>query len=178
MKRSLFFFAACFIAVAVISSCEQSREVSNLEQNLNEIINKYGNWTDNELARESIKTELVSFFNDSKGKSFQSFYNGELDFDEVITTPEGHNNNTDSVAARFNCSLSFYPSQQDNSTWIKFVVVGKLPKDEAIKLNRETKYRVDGNILGYIEDVNIDRLIGRIEMGMLVMEELKFLSDK
>ena len=37
MKRSLFFFAACFIAVVVITSCEQSREVSNLEQNLNEI---------------------------------------------------------------------------------------------------------------------------------------------
>lgn len=177
IRKTLSIVVCSFIAVVTILSCQENRVQSNLEQTLDGIIGKYGKWEDNDLATESFKKELVSLFNDSKGKNFQTFYNGELKFDDIVDTPEGHTNNTDTVVVRFNGSITCL-TPNDNDAWILFKVLGKLTKDEAIKLNRETGYKIDGNILGFIEDVNIDRIIARIDMGMIMMDEIHIIPSQ
>ena len=175
--KKLFMAFVCLMTMVIFASCgSNSYKTSNLATNIEPIFTQYRNWASNDLVVEPFKNEMISFFKGATGKEFSSFYDGEVRFDEIIPTPEGHNNTTDSVAVRFKCSdLVFIENTKGgmDDLEVKFDIIGKMSKSDASKLDGNLKYHIDGKIFGFIDDVDVSRaILPSIEMGHILCSEI------
>lgn len=173
MKKLVMAFVCLMTMVVSFTSCGTKNEekTTYLEEKVGEITDKYSAWTDNDLATEPFKNEMVSLFNNSKGMDFSEFYGKTIEFDEIIETPKGHVNNSDSVAVRFNLFETCF-SKENNYVCVSCDVIAKFSKKQAIDFKRGVKYKMQGKILGFIEDVDLwDKSNNRIKMGYILMED-------
>ena len=174
--RRLIMAIVCLMTMIIITSCGSDYKPSNMATELTPIFTEYYNWANNDLAVEPFKKEMITFFNNATGKEFASFYNGEVSFDEIIPTPAGHTNSTDSVAVRFKCSdLIFIKNVKggDDAFGVHFDVISVMHKSEAAKLGGGVKYHLNGNIFGFLEDIDLDTFgIPTINMGYILCENL------
>lgn len=148
------------------SGCKKEKN-TYLGEKVGEILKKYNNWSDNDLAAKVFEDEMISLFNDSKNMEFHTFYDDTIEFDEVIETSERFVNNSDSVAVRFR--VCFYKDY----TSINFDVITLFHKNDAINFSRNKKYKIDGKILTYLEDVYLDKSSNKIMMGYIIMKDNK-----
>ncbi len=166
----------CLMTTVVFVSCGSDYKPTNMATDLSPIFVEYSNWADNDLAVDPFKEKMVSFFNSSTNKEFVSFYNGEASFDEIIATPAGHTNSTDSVAVRFKCSdLIFIDNTRGGNDvfGVEFDVIGMMHKSEAAKLDGGVKYHLNGKIFGFLEDIDLDRFaVPTIDMGHVLCKDL------
>ena len=172
MKKVLWLIVCLMTMVIGLSSCGTKNEekTTYLEEKVGEIADKYSAWADNDLATEPFKNEMVSLFSNSKGMDFSEFYGKTIEFDEIIETPKRHVNNSDSVAVRFKLFETCF-SKENNHVSVSCDVIAKFPKEQAINFKRDVEYKMQGKILGFIEDVDLwDKSDNRIEMGYIMME--------
>ena len=169
---------AYFMAAVVFVSCSGVNKPTNMATKLSTIFEEHRNWGDNDLAFDSFKNKMITFFNDATNKEFISFYDGEVSFDEIVQTENRHINTTDSVVVKFKCLDHVYIENTKgghDSFTVEFGVVGKMHKSEATNLERDIKYYLNGNIFGYLEDISVDRVVHTINMGLILCDALKLM---
>lgn len=167
----------CLMTMVIFTSCGgSSYKASNLAENIEPIFAQYSNWASNDLVEEPFKNEMIAFFKGATGKEFSSFYDGEVSFDEIIPTPAGHKNTTDSVGVRFKCSeLIFLDNSKGgmDDLEVEFDIIGKMSKSDASKLDGNLKYYIDGKVFGFIDDVNVSRaILPSIKMGHILCDKI------
>lgn len=174
--KKFFMAIVCLMTMVVFSSCGSDYKSTNMATELSPIFKEYSNWASNDLVVEQFKEKMISFFDSATDKNFSTFYNGKVRFDEIIQAENRNVNATDSVVVRFKCSdhvsLENTKGGYDIFT-VKFDVIGKIHKSEASKLNGDIDYHLDGDIFGFLADVELDKYpIPTVDMGHILCKNL------
>ena len=184
MKKFIWFAIAillilCYLFVGIISQNKELglKEMNNFEKSIEPILEKNENWQDNELVEINFDNEMTTFFKNAVGTQFQDFYDGPLNFNEII----GINEKEDSVLVAFKYSetIWLYPTKNRNCSHhnIEFNVITNIAKDDAMRLGGNTKCKLKGKIIGYeenLEGFRKDIGIFGAKMGTFVCKSSEF----
>lgn len=142
MKKILLFVSMIVLMAACNSDADSTNEESvdtlnELTKALNPILEEFPNYTQNKMAKDSVRSRVIDYFDSCVGHEFSVIYNVPLDFFRVGTSKG------DSVEVWFKPLVE--PGNRDDNLHPDFMVRVYMPNEEALKLSHGI-YRVTGTL--------------------------------